>query len=358
MRITDGDLCGCLANDMLQLILLPTEACNFRCVYCYEDFQYNKMAPSVVRGVKNYLTLRAPELSALTVSWFGGEPLLAREIIDDVLIHVHSLLRAHSGIHFFSDITTNAYLLDRPLFERLLALGVTQYQIAFDGPQQWHDKMRKLANGRGTYQRIWDNVTAMREVKGDFKIILRLHVSMENDVAAPQFIDEYRKTFGNDPRFTLFLRPLSRLGGANDPILPVFDAKQGGKAIKALSKCAEEHRVEHVTLKDVTPICYASRANSFVVRANGRLNKCTVALEHPLNQIGQIREDGSLQIESKKMLPWMRGIQSRDMAELECPMHGLVESQGRQNSRQRRGPAPLPQSDCDLNADGVTSQDL
>ena len=43
-------------------------------------------------------------------------------------------------------------------------------------------------------------------------------------------------------------------------------------------------------------VCYAARGNSYVVRADGRLNKCTVALEHPNNLnlavfIGAVNQD-------------------------------------------------------------------
>ena len=33
-------------------------------------------------------------------------------------------------------------------------------------------------------------------------------------------------------------------------------------------------------------VCYAARANSFVVRSNGQLNKCTVALDTDYNHVG------------------------------------------------------------------------
>jgi uncharacterized protein len=166
---------------------------------------------------------------------------------------------------------------------------------------------------------------AMRDVRRDFTILVRLHVDKENYAALPQFIDEYRRAFGQDSRFKLFLRTLSHLGGPNDAMLPVFEEEEGRNAVNTLSRCAAEHRVEHITTKHITPICYASRANSFVVRANGRLNKCTVALEHPMNQVGRIYEDGRIELEAPKMRMWMRGLQSGNPDELECPMHGYAD---------------------------------
>ena len=39
MPLSERQIRDCIGRNQLQLILLPTEACNFRCVYCYEDFE-------------------------------------------------------------------------------------------------------------------------------------------------------------------------------------------------------------------------------------------------------------------------------------------------------------------------------
>jgi len=325
MPISTEEICTSLANNILHLVLMPTEACNFRCTYCYEDFRYKRMEPEVVQGVKRFLSRRAPELDALTLSWFGGEPLLARDIMDDILLHAQTLGREHPGMHLVSDITTNAYLLSKPVLGRLLDLGVTQYQISFDGPREWHDRTRVLANGRGTFDRIWSNMLAMREEKRQFQVLVRLHVDRENQAAMPEFIEMYEKSFGGDPRFRLFLRNVSRLGGPNDARFPFLEKEEGRKVIEVLGRCAEEHRVSHLTVEHLNPICYATRGNSFVVRANGRLNKCTVALEHPNNQVGRIDADGHVELHDAMMLRWMRGLWSGVPEEFECPMHGYAD---------------------------------
>ena len=61
-----------LASDALHLMLLPTEACNFRCRYCYEDHAPERMSPELVGAVKAFLSRRATDLRWLYVSWFGG----------------------------------------------------------------------------------------------------------------------------------------------------------------------------------------------------------------------------------------------------------------------------------------------
>jgi uncharacterized protein len=307
------------------LILLPTEACNFRCVYCYEEFKYKRMEPWVVRGVKGLMARRAPGLTSLSVSWFGGEPLLALDVIDEVMLHAQSLRSVNPSLRVTSDATTNGYLLTPSVLSRLLELGVTNYQISFDGPREWHDRKRVLAGGKGTYDRIWKNLVAARGAKGAYHIMVRLHVDHENAEAIPRFIEEYREAFGQDPRFELFIRGLSRLGGVNDPNLRVFDGDEGPEIIERFRALARSRGLRLMIPGEDDSVCYAARANSFVVRANGRLNKCTVALEHPNNQVGSLKEDGTVDLLPQKMMMWMRGLKSEDPGELGCPMHGYAE---------------------------------
>jgi uncharacterized protein len=314
-----------LSNNILHLILMPTEACNFRCVYCYEHFQYKRMEPRVVAGVRNLLSHRAPSLDSLTISWFGGEPLLARDIMEDVLLHARSLQGANPSLRFRSDVTSNGYFLSRDVFERFRELGIASYQISFDGPKAWHDRKRVLAGGKGTYDRIWQNLTMLREIPGDFHILVRLHADRENAHALPTFMDEYEQTFGSDPRFELFVRTLSRLGGPNDSVLPVFGADEGRKAVEALRQRARASRLKQREFTPGEAVCYAARGNSFLIRANGRINKCTVALEHPNNQVGRLLEDGTVELDVPRMGMWMRGLLSGDSQELQCPMLGYAE---------------------------------
>jgi uncharacterized protein len=42
--ILPQDLVNCLSNEYQELILFPTEQCNLRCAYCYEDFKENSMS--------------------------------------------------------------------------------------------------------------------------------------------------------------------------------------------------------------------------------------------------------------------------------------------------------------------------
>lgn len=60
-------------TDMLHLILMPTEACNFRCTYCYESFTRGRMTDETIAGVKALVREKARTIHTLHISWFGGE---------------------------------------------------------------------------------------------------------------------------------------------------------------------------------------------------------------------------------------------------------------------------------------------
>lgn len=314
-----------IVSSRLHLILMPTEACNFRCTYCYESFRLKRMTDEVVAGVQALLRRRAPGLRRLVLAWFGGEPLLASDIMVTVLEEVERLRKAHPLLAFESDATTNASLLTVPLLERLVSLGVDRYQVAFDGPRRVHDRKRVRPGGRPTFDQIWGNLLAARASSAPFRMQVRLHVDRENAGAIPEFLKEFRSSFDGDARYTLFIRGLSRFGGPNDATLPILEGEERRRTIDALRLRASHLGIPLAPMPSGPVVCYAAKGDSLLIRADGRVNKCTVALEHPANQVGRLLPDGSLRLRPERLRPWMRGFETGDVGTLSCPMRGLAD---------------------------------
>src|SRR5436190_3909142 len=196
-----------------ELILLPTEKCNFRCTYCYEDFELGRMPPHVRDGVKRLIDIRVPELDSLTLSWFGGEPLLAIDICKDIAQHAFSLCQEH-GVSCYGGFTTNGYKLTTSLVSELQKLNHARFQISLDGYGQQHDRTRRLANGSGTFSVIWQNLLDLAVSDIPFDITLRVHVSPSNVPSVRELLGAINKHFGSDSRFSVFFHRISDLGGA------------------------------------------------------------------------------------------------------------------------------------------------
>lgn len=146
----------------------------------------------------------------LSISWFGGEPLLASSIVLDVGRHAFNLCEQH-GVKFGAGLTTNGYLLAPELFNELISIGHNDYQITLDGDEEWHDKTRVLANRRPTFQRIWSNLETCRSAPGKFSIMLRLHVHRENVESVKRLYDMLKASLLGDPRFTVYFHKVSNL---------------------------------------------------------------------------------------------------------------------------------------------------
>ncbi|MFF0097244.1 radical SAM protein [Streptomyces canus] len=312
----EDELHAALTDETLHLIILPTEQCNFRCTYCYEDFSVGRMGPETVQGVKRLLDCRMDDLRRLNVSWFGGEPLLGRSVVEDISSHVVESLHRRPGLSFQGDMTTNGYLLDVPTAERLAELAITSYQISLDGPQAVHDTTRVRADGKSSFRRIWGNLLSLRNSSLPLRVLLRIHLTPGNAPFMAGFLAEVRDTFLDDPRFSVGLKPIERLGGANDAsmeILPSSARREIQAELEAVLSASPAFR------SSGPEACYAARANSLVIRATGDVGKCTVALTDPSNTIGRLMPDGSLRIDNERLGPWLRGWTSRDWSAVSCP---------------------------------------
>ena len=48
-----------LDRGIFKLILLPTEKCNFRCSYCYENYEIGQMSNQTMESIKKLIWNRA-----------------------------------------------------------------------------------------------------------------------------------------------------------------------------------------------------------------------------------------------------------------------------------------------------------
>jgi uncharacterized protein len=305
----------------LNLIILPTEACNFRCTYCYETFENKKMPRHVVAGIKSLIDRRGEELDQLEISWFGGEPLLALDVITDISKHALDAAKAE-GFTFHSGMTTNCYFLDQERFSQCLDHQIDFFQISLDGNPDDHNASRKLASGEETFDRIWSNLIAMKRTGADFVVLLRLHYTMQNFISIGEFGRRVRDEFGDDRRFRYFFRHIARLGGPNDESITIV-SEQDQMQIEAHLWDASGLLQPHS--RDESYVCYAAKGNSLVIRSTGRLAKCTVALNDSCNDIGWISENGEVCVDQTKYRRWIAPLVEADWENVGCPLPSVMQ---------------------------------
>jgi uncharacterized protein len=281
------------------------------------------MRPEVVSALKTLISNRFPDLDVLSIAWFGGEPLLAYDVIVEVMEHCQRFQASKPDAVVTSGMTTNASMLSPDRLERLTALNVRDFQISLDGDRVYHDRVRVRLGGGGSFDAIWHNIIGARRTVLPFTFILRVHVSAENQQHVRRLLELMSRTIQDDDRFQISISPLSRFGGQNDAALPVLaGADRRWQIVPDEVQALREHAssLGLYLLPRGQFVCYASKLNSFVLRSNGRIGKCTVALYDQRNTIGELRPDGSVSIDPEASRWWSRGLFSGDRDELACPI--------------------------------------
>jgi uncharacterized protein len=147
------------------LTLTLTEQCNLRCPYCYVPKSERRLPEELaLRGV-DFLLDRAPPGSDVSLSFFGGEPLLERPLIERVV--AHSATRRPKGQRF--TLTTNGLLLDGAALDLVRATGM-QIALSIDSTEPGVDK------GADSLQRLQPLLPDLRRLNP----IVRLTVTPAN----------------------------------------------------------------------------------------------------------------------------------------------------------------------------------
>lgn len=141
----------------LGLVIAPTLACNMACPYCYEANKSGRMSRDVMDAVIKMIRDQSMNLNQLDVTWYGGEPLLAMDMVEE-LSRTFIALGKEMHFAYTSAVITNGYLMNKDVVDLLADLKVVMCQVTLDGPARLHNLKRPLKNGKDTFQTIVRNL--------------------------------------------------------------------------------------------------------------------------------------------------------------------------------------------------------
>jgi uncharacterized protein len=284
-------------QSMLDLVILPTYNCNFRCEYCFERKRLERggawlsrvmtqeMADAIFRQVEEY---HAKGIKLRHCILYGGEPLL--QVNREIVAYICERCKA---LDMPLICVTNGYELDR--FIDLISEHHFDFlQVTVDGVGPTHDERRYLAGGQGSYERIMENIELA--LKRDITIHLRINVNRENLQSAMELPAEFRRRgFTDHPHFAYYFKATTACFEEN-PANAISDEALF-EELFAIGECSESDvsvsrvyqdmavRVMRALKKDsypaLSPAHCGAESNMLVVDPDGTLYACwdVVAME-------------------------------------------------------------------------------
>ena len=287
----------------LSLTLLPSRACNLRCIYCFEKEVNEYMSKEDCKNTLKFTEIQIKEINpqGVFIRWYGGEPLLRFDIIRD-LSEEFIKICLNSKSEYYSDIVTNGYLLDEATAKELVRLGINDIQITLDGPEEVHNKRRMLKNGEPTFKRIKESIIIAKRYFNTVDI--RINSDRENMDAIQDLLEE-DWLYGENTELSVGV--LRSYTGTCNEWLPGDTGFTSGeffelfKMVKNKSK-KDKDKSESRGISVKSHYCGAQLLNTYSIGPNSLVYKCAARLD-PEDAVGVIKEGRFYP--NEKLVEWL-----------------------------------------------------
>lgn len=142
---------------------------------------------SLIELVRNWLG----ENAALTVTWYGGEPLLCKALITRLAKSFQEICETRKS-PYHSGIVTNGVLLSKGTREFFEENNIRFCQVTIDGPKHIHDQRRPHSTGAGTFDLIIRNVDDLTQ-SSEISVSLRINIDRHNKDSIPLLLSQLRE---------------------------------------------------------------------------------------------------------------------------------------------------------------------
>ncbi len=276
----------------LNVNIVPTMCCNLSCYYCFEGTkQGGYMEQNTIESLVKFLSAFPDK--GIGITWFGGEPLLAFPIIEEINEKLKS-----ANIKFRSSLITNGTLLTSKIRKRISNLDLDHIQITFDGNREQHDSKRFFKNNKGTFDIIIENLKGLIQ-ETEINVNIQINIDKTNFTSYETIYLMLYELFPNEIKNKRLQIGYNRVQNRTDfdtcntciPDESYFDI------IKSFANLRSQAQ-KPLRLPLTNMPCMLRSISSFVIGPNGDIYKC---LEHIGKKGKKIGNINSLSVSKKKI---------------------------------------------------------
>ncbi len=154
-----------LDNSLNTITLQITQQCNLRCNYCVYSGKFlnrshsqKEMDIEVAKKAIDFIIMHSKNSPTVNFGFYGGEPLLRINFIKECVAYAKE---KGEGKQVTFTMTTNGTLLTDE-FIKFAKDNEFILTISMDGPKDIHDKNRVFSNGKGSFDKIMNNINEIK----------------------------------------------------------------------------------------------------------------------------------------------------------------------------------------------------
>jgi len=133
------------------ITILPTQACNARCEYCFAEHNEKiTISLQTIDDIIAYFVNNFHSGNKVIIRWFGGEPLLAKDAISKITNGIDKAFRG--ALQFDSIMFTNGSLLTDKIIEiAKKEWHLKKIQLTIDGYEHEHNRRKNYNDADVNY---------------------------------------------------------------------------------------------------------------------------------------------------------------------------------------------------------------
>lgn len=193
-------------NKHLTYTLIPSYACNFSCPYCFEG-GVTRNRNNIIMDTKLvdiiFAIMEKEKMNgySLSFSLFGGEPLRKENI--EINRYIFKKAKEHN---LKIAVITNGYDLDK--YMAYIKNNIfSNFQITFDGTQEYHNKNKFTQNDKDTFSKLLNNIKLILKTRTKVQIQVRINTNKENLGSLKKLQNIFDKlNFTKDKRFSFYTK--------------------------------------------------------------------------------------------------------------------------------------------------------
>lgn len=281
------------------LMIYPTQDCNLKCWYCYENhvpqsFMTKDVQTRIVNHIKSVVVKK--ELNFINITFFGGEPLLNHDTIVFPLLEEIKKICDNANVNFYCFFITNGTLLTEEVILRLKKFN-PMFQITLDGNSEKHNKVRAYkTDSNGSFDAI---VNALKLISKHLLLtnsyvasIATIRINYDNATLREidKLIEEIKDL--DKSKFVVHLERVWQTKG-------LVNDEQTNLLKDAVRKFASiGFRVGHGVFGRKSYSCPAEICNYAIINYDGLVYKCNGRNLEKDKAEGVLLEDGNIQWKS------------------------------------------------------------